>query len=210
MADQDFSKAASKALAALGPQQSRSSVVPTTPRTRQLAAMRDATAESLKPAETDDFRNHLTACLILTAPSGMSKDDRNEWLRAAWLTIGHLPADLLKRGCEVARRTADHPSKIVPAILGDAEAEIRRRKRTISECSDDIELIETQIRAELEQRAADERGRQIAMAAPKSLAPPPNHSGRPVNPTRADYIAMGVDPAVIDQIEAENAQKSAA
>lgn len=172
--------------------------------------MRDAAAESLTPASNEDFRNELTACLVLTVPTGMTQDERNTWLRAAWATLSHLPVDLLRKGCAAARRGADHPSKIVSIILKETEAELAGRKRTISVCTDDIRLIEDQIRNEREMRLADERGREIAKQAPKSLSPPPNHSGRPIEPTRADYIAMGVDPSVIDRIEAEKLKDKAA
>lgn len=74
----------------------------------------------LTPATRTEFRNELTACLALVAPTGMGDEDRAEWLKVAWGTLGHLPADLLKLGCRKARETCDHPAKVVPAILASA------------------------------------------------------------------------------------------
>lgn len=49
----------------------------------------------------------------------MSDDDRLEWYKAALMTIGDLPADLLAQACVAARKVCDHPSKIVPYICRD-------------------------------------------------------------------------------------------
>lgn len=84
---------------------------------------------NLTPATKMEFRNQLTACLILTAPSGMTEEARSDWLRVAWMTLSHLPSDLLERGCKKARETADHPSKIVPIIVREVEDDIAWRKR---------------------------------------------------------------------------------
>lgn len=75
----------------------------------------------LRPASNEVFRNELTACLILVAPVGMTEDSRREWLAVAWETLRHLPPDMLARGCETARETCDHPSKIVPAIIAETK-----------------------------------------------------------------------------------------
>lgn len=83
----------------------------------------------LAPASNTQFRNELTACLVLTAPVGMTEEAKAEWLAVAWQTLKHLPSDLLSAGCIEARKTADHPSKIVPAISGYAESRLAARKR---------------------------------------------------------------------------------
>jgi hypothetical protein len=85
-------------------------------------------SERLAPADTDTFRNELTACLTLVAPVGMNEEARRDWLAVAWGTLRHLPSDVLSRGCRIARETCDHPSKIVPAIL-DATREQMGRLR---------------------------------------------------------------------------------
>lgn len=81
------------------------------------------------PATNTQFRDELTACLVLVAPVGMTEEAKAEWLSVAWATLKHLPPDLLAAGCFEARKTADHPSKIVPAIIGYAEERLETRKR---------------------------------------------------------------------------------
>lgn len=46
----------------------------------------------------------------------------------AWATLKGVPGDLLERGCAAARRSADHPSKVVPAIFAEIDAAWRARK----------------------------------------------------------------------------------
>jgi hypothetical protein len=60
----------------------------------------------------------------------MTEEAKRDWLAVAWGTVGHLPADLLKLGCEAARKTADHPSKIVPTIIAETERRLQARKET--------------------------------------------------------------------------------
>lgn len=77
---------------------------------------------SSAPASAESFRNELTACLALVVPVGMTEEGRREWLLAAWEAVGHLPEDLLTPAAKKARQQADHPSKIVPIIIAEAEA----------------------------------------------------------------------------------------
>ena len=58
----------------------------------------------------------------------MNEGDRREWLEAAFIAVGDLPIALLERGAKAALQTADHPSKIVPAIMREIEADLKRRK----------------------------------------------------------------------------------
>lgn len=99
------------------------------------SALREVEA-ALEPAQNGDFRNHLTACLVLVAPTGMTKEDRNEWLRVAWGTLKLVPADMLARGCDVARRTCDHPSKIVACIMREIETSLAQRRRDLFRIKD--------------------------------------------------------------------------
>jgi hypothetical protein len=46
----------------------------------------------------------------------MTEDDRANWLTVAAVEIQHVPSAYFVDACRHARRTADHPSKIVPAI----------------------------------------------------------------------------------------------
>lgn len=85
---------------------------------------------SLEPATRDDFRDQLTACLALVAPSGMSDGERRDWLLSAWDALRDIPADLLERGCRAARLSADHPAKIVPAIMAEVEDNLKWRRES--------------------------------------------------------------------------------
>jgi hypothetical protein len=87
------------------------------------------TSRGIQPATSRQFLAELGACLTLVAPTGMAEDDRVEWLKVARMTLGDVPADLLERGCAVARRTCDHPSKIVPTILGEIGTALAWRKQ---------------------------------------------------------------------------------
>lgn len=58
----------------------------------------------------------------------MTEESRREWLSVAWITLKHLPADLLRIGCSEARKNCDHPSKIVPTIVAETEDMLRRRR----------------------------------------------------------------------------------
>lgn len=56
----------------------------------------------------------------------MSEADRVEWLKAALMTIGDCPRDILEEACLAARKVCDHPAKIVPFIckhVGDIPAQ---------------------------------------------------------------------------------------
>lgn len=71
----------------------------------------------LVPATRSQGIAQLGACLTLVSPSGLSADDRKEWLAVAMQTLSGIPADLLERGCEAARRKCRFPSEIVPTIM---------------------------------------------------------------------------------------------
>jgi hypothetical protein len=70
------------------------------------------------PAATKSQGNsQLGACLTLVSPSGMTAEDRREWLAVAMQTLSGIPADLLERGCSAARLKCRFPSEIVPTIM---------------------------------------------------------------------------------------------
>lgn len=81
------------------------------------------------PEERRFFAKTLAPCLTLTAPVGMTESDRRDWYAAAYRALAHLPADLIERGAREALKVADHPSKIVPAIIAAAEPDLRWRQR---------------------------------------------------------------------------------
>ena len=69
------------------------------------------------PAVGRDFKRTVTSALVLVAGVGMTQDESRAWQAAAAEALRGIPVDLLELGCSVARRTCDHPSKIVPAII---------------------------------------------------------------------------------------------
>lgn len=78
-----------------------------------------ANLTDLVPVSRAEFAAELTPCLALVSGVGMSQSDQRVWLNAAYKALDGIPIALLKRGCAAAMRTADHPSKIVPAILAE-------------------------------------------------------------------------------------------
>jgi hypothetical protein len=158
----------------------------------------------LEAATQDDFRRELTACLVLCAPSGMSGDDRKEWLRVAWATLRDIPADLLAIGCAAARKEADHPAKIVPAIMREVDAMWQRRRARRATTA-----------TEWDERLQQDTRPAVAVATPAQIeaikaevglvTQPFGEVAKPLpgparKPTRDDYIALGVDPAILDQV----------
>lgn len=61
----------------------------------------------------------------------MGSDERRTWLVAAWAEIKDIPIGPFLSACNTARKTCDHPSKIVPTIIRDSReltAAIRRNQ----------------------------------------------------------------------------------
>jgi len=85
---------------------------------------------NLQPASLPEFIQALTPCLQLCAPVGMSLEDRDTWFDAAFMAIGHLPPDILRDAARAAMRKADHPAKIVPAIMAEAEDRVEMRRQS--------------------------------------------------------------------------------
>lgn len=83
---------------------------------------------NLEPASVHDFNLELLSCLTLCSPVGMSDADRAEWVRVARAALADLPLDLLREGCASARLEADHPAKIVPAIMRTVTAAMKSRR----------------------------------------------------------------------------------
>lgn len=92
----------------------------------QHGAMRlsDIPAATAKQGNTE-----LLSCLILVAPSGMTEEDRTNWLRVARQELSGIPSDLLERACAKVRRTCRFASEIIPTIFAEVEGEWERRKR---------------------------------------------------------------------------------
>lgn len=162
----------------------------------QIEALR---AARLVPATQDDFRRELTATIALCMPTGFSEDDRAEWLRAAWGTLNGIPADLLALGCAHARRVCDHPAKVVPAIMREVDDLWAARKRGLRSASERrVEGSEEQIESATPEQIASIKAEFGIATTP--YAEKPKLLGEPRKPTREDYIALGVDPTILDRI----------
>jgi len=59
----------------------------------------------------------------------MTAEDRNAWVQVARQTLRGMPADLLKRGCQEARKRCRFASEIVPTIIETVEAAWQGRER---------------------------------------------------------------------------------
>jgi hypothetical protein len=94
----------------------------------------DEAKSALAPASPQIAVAELAACLTLVAPSGMSADDRAEWLKVARMTIGEVPESSLHVACIEARKTCRFASEIVPAVIAVAEeheSQLRQRIRAM-------------------------------------------------------------------------------
>ena len=113
-------------------------IIPLNPATRQPSSLPcggsilPPLSERLKPAGLQAGTAELQACLTLVAPSGMTAEERGQWVQVARQTLSGIPADLLREGCAVARRKCRFPSEIVPAILGAVEDQWQARLRAAS------------------------------------------------------------------------------
>lgn len=63
----------------------------------------------------------------------MTEEAKRDWLKVAWAELKHLPADVLAAGCSEARKTVDHPAKIVPAIIEATAQAMRWRKGAVND-----------------------------------------------------------------------------
>ena len=102
--------------------------LPVPPSSRRDIEFRRADARDLEPVNREEFFAVVGPCLALCGAVGMGEGDRREWLEAAFLAVGELPIALLERGAKAAMRTADHPSKIVPAIIAESGASLKFRR----------------------------------------------------------------------------------
>jgi hypothetical protein len=75
----------------------------------------------LAPATRQQGKAELGGCLTLVSPSGLTAEDRTEWLAVAMRTLSGIPADLLADGCAEARKRCRFPSEIVPTVMAAVE-----------------------------------------------------------------------------------------
>lgn len=173
-------------------------------------SLRVANLTDLVPVTNEEFVTEVSPCLALVSGVGMTRDDQRAWFAAAFKALEGVPIALLRRGAAKAMRVADHPSKIVPAIIAEIDEDWRWRRR-MQESSPQPERLPAPGDSQCtpaEAREIIERfglGRKFG-AAPHPARPVPvtNPMGTPGRaPTREDYIRLGVDPAVLDRLEAE-------
>jgi len=69
------------------------------------------------PATDREFAAILAPCLQLVAPVGMTTEAQDAWFEAARMALEDVPVSLLRRGAKAAMQQADHPAKVVPAIM---------------------------------------------------------------------------------------------
>jgi hypothetical protein len=82
----------------------------------------------LEPASPAEFITQVGSCLALVVWNWIRESDRAEWLRVAEITLAEIPADLLARGCDKARRTCQFPSQIVPCIFAEIDIAMDLRR----------------------------------------------------------------------------------
>jgi truncated hemoglobin YjbI len=150
----------------------------------------------------------------LVVPAGMTEESRRDWLTVAWGTLKNIPGDLLERGCAHARKVADHPAKIVPAIMAEVEQAWKwrreHRSRREGEAPQPMSR-ERQIEQGLDPDQVDEWNAIMARAGASTRYRPDGSRyeaetstqarqdrGPPRKPTRADYIALGCSEADLD------------
>lgn len=64
---------------------------------------------------------HLSGCLALVRPVGMSDEQADEWLTVAAQSLGGFSLSTIAGAASVARRKCRHHSEIVPAIVAECE-----------------------------------------------------------------------------------------
>lgn len=85
----------------------------------------------LAPAPLAEVNAKLSSLLTLCAGSGFSEDDRAEWLIAATDATKGIPSDILDVAFKVARGKADHPSKIIPAMMASFQGPWAARRAAL-------------------------------------------------------------------------------
>lgn len=99
------------------------------PQMRLPASQREADPFDVVAVDRPEFVTSVMPCLQLVAPVGMTGEEQDTWFEAAFVALQGIPIGLLKRGALAAMRTADHHSKIVPAIIAEVRGAWDTRKR---------------------------------------------------------------------------------
>lgn len=153
------------------------------------------------PAPQELVIRGLSSALVLVAPAGFSDGDRRAWLASAAMTLKGIPADLLERGIVAARRIADHPSRIVPAIMAEIGNAWEARRESVRR--EQVEAVQRLPAPEAdvctpEQAAAIMAEFGLSSAMQETVK---RHLGPPTMPPKEFYLEMGVEPSVLKGIE---------
>lgn len=103
--------------------------VATRPSKQRSLQCRISDITDIDPSSPAEIIGELTPVLALVAPAGMDGEARRVWFNAAVKALAGIPILLLQRGAAAAIAKADHPSKIIPAIMKEIEADWKWRKR---------------------------------------------------------------------------------
>lgn len=163
--------------------------------------------------------NALAPCLTLVGGTGMDEETRVEWYKAAWMALEGIPVDLLERGAKAALAKADHPSKIVAAIMREVGETWENRRgmnaRMTRTALEIAEQVEQNRRAKLPAptEEQEESTSEILARVWPTMSQHENgdRSGKlELNPerecrkpTRADYLALGVAAEALDAMGVE-------
>lgn len=152
--------------------------------------------DNLSPVDPEDLMDIVAPALALVGGVGMNADGRAEWMMAAGSALRHLPEDLLRRGVKAAQRFADHPSKIVPAIIAEAQPEYDRRvthRQTTAEHNALFAALPAPGKARPTKAEVDQIMSEYGIPSSYGRAER-RYLGPPRNPTTEDYIALGLEP----------------
>lgn len=202
----------------INPPARRESSLPAAPSSRAALAVRHNDICDLEPVDRAEFFAEVAPCLTLAAGVGMSRDDQDAWLEAAFKALAGIPIGLLARGAKAAMQSADHPSKIIPAItaaIGDSwewRKNYRPRPQELAPTVPPERRIERAMtpdqieewNAIMARAGASTRYRPDGSRYEAETATHRSEARRPLRkPTRQDYLDMGVDPATLDAMSAD-------
>ena len=152
----------------------------------------------LAPANPHLVNDTLEFLLVLVVPTGMSEAERSAWMTAARAAVRHLPGDQLQVGARAARALADHPSKVIPALLRATDDVMARRTADLRHVQR-IQAMKDRAPYPWEEQPAppvptsDDPDVQAAIdAALGVIAKRTGPRPEPRTPTPSDYAAMGV------------------
>jgi len=131
-------------------------------------------------------------------------------MEAAFAALRHLPIDVIEKGAVEAQRTADHPSKIVPAVIATTEQVMafRRRMNAPRPQPYTAQTLPSLGKARSTENELDAICKRFGVGryskhdtrdpnAPAAMGKNPDRQCR--SPTREDYIRLfGVDPQAAD------------